>query len=111
MRLTNQVFITIAISLLITCVLWFKPYKNTVVCFDMQKIQGQFIRQLAVHKATDAQVTQATLQFKSILQKTLTTYSKKHGVLILDSKFLLAGGVDVTELVAKELAVAMRKSS
>lgn len=112
MRLTNQIFIMIAISLLITiCTLWFKPYNNRVVCFDLQKIQGQFIRQLAVHKATDVQVARATLQFKSFLQKTLTSYSKKHGVVIVDSKFLLAGSDDVTEIVAKELAAAMRRPS
>lgn len=91
--------------------MWLNSHKNTVVCFDMQKIQGQFIRQLASHKATDAQVAHATLQFKTILKKVLTNYSSKYGVVVLDSKFLIAGGNDVTEVIAKELATAMRAQS
>lgn len=102
-----------SISILIVCSLvwtWI-GYKSTVVLFDIQKIQGQFIQQLALHKASDAQVANASIQFKTVLQKTLRAYSQKQNVIILEKKMVLAGGYDVTNEVADQLAQAMRASS
>ncbi|KTD47795.1 TrbI F-type domain-containing protein [Legionella quateirensis] len=111
MRLIQVVVMCLAATMFIVCGLWLKSPKNTVVCFDIQKIQGQFIRQLAAHNASETQVTRSTLQFKSLLQKTLQNYSQKNKIIVLDSKFHLAGGIDVTEAIANELAFAMSKSS
>lgn len=86
-------------------------HAQSVVSFDARKINGQFIRQLALHKATEDQVVRASLQFKTLLGKTVKSYSQKHHVVILDSTVLVAGGHDVTDAIAKELANAMRATS
>lgn len=111
MRLNYPVFLVLVPSVLLTSALWLKPAKVTVVCFDRQTIQAQFIHQLAQLKATENQVAKASLRFKSLLQKTLQHYSQTNKVIIVDSQLLLAGGIDVTKSIAKELAFAMRKPS
>lgn len=82
-----------------------------VVSFDKEKVTGKFIRQLAIHHASELQVNAATLQFKNRLRTSLSTYSKKHHVVIVEKKFQMVGAVDVTHTIEREVAAAMRAKS
>lgn len=83
----------------------------TIACFDKEKVTGEFIRQLAVHHASESQVKSRTLQFKNRLQTSLAAYSKKHAVVIVDTKSQLAGAADITDTIEHELSQAMRATS
>lgn len=109
MRLTVPLVIVFSVSILMIVQIMVLHAKTTVVSFDKRKVQGQLIRQLAEHHASKAQVSKASLKFKTVLQKTLALYSKANHALIVDRQFVLVGGVDVTDAVAKQLAQAMRE--
>lgn len=85
--------------------------KPRVVCFDKQKMQGQWIRQLAQHKASIWQTSQLTQQFKVALEKTLKDYSEKEQVMIIECAPVLAGANEITEQIAEHIAEVMRTTS
>ena len=88
--------------------IYFKTPQNTVAFFDIKKVQGQFIQQLALHKTPESEVMRLSLAFKKALQKTLTTYSQAHHLVILNSQYCLAGGIDITQDLAHEISLNMR---
>lgn len=109
MRLNLYVFNGIAMFLLVVLVVWSNAGKRQVVSFDRQKIQAQFIRQLAQHNASEQQATRAASHFKKLLQQSLNQYSQKNKAIIFDKSLVLAGSKDVTDSIAEELASLMRK--
>lgn len=87
-----------------------KPQEH-IVLFNKEALQGQLIRQLAEHQATAAQVELATSRFNDSLSQLLTSYAKRHGVVILERKIAFAGGTDITSKLTAELSELMRKKS
>ena len=84
--------------------------KTQVVLFDNHMVHAQLIRQLALHKASDAQIAKASQKLKKLLPKMINEYAQKHHVLIIDKQHVLSGGVDVTSQLMNELSHAMRSS-
>lgn len=82
-----------------------------VVSFDKARIHGHFIKQLALSKATEAQVVLASTRFKSLLEKTIQSYSREQKVIVVERQWVLAGDSDVTGEIAKKLSRAMRGQS
>jgi type-F conjugative transfer system protein TrbI len=112
MKMTSLLLtFAIAFQLVLTAFTVFHNPSVGVVCFDKEKVTGEFIRQLAVHHASESQVKSRTLQFKNRLQTSLAAYSKKHAVVIVDTKSQLAGAADITDTIEHELSQAMRATS
>ncbi len=112
MKITSLLFMfAIAFQLVLTAFTVFHNPGVGVACFDKEKVTAEFIRQLAMHHASDLQVKAATVQFKNRLRTSLTTYSKKHAVVIVDTKSQLAGATDITDTIEHELSQAMRATS
>ncbi|HFE6348862.1 TPA: type-F conjugative transfer system protein TrbI [Legionella pneumophila] len=86
------------------------PQKSIVV-FDEEAVQGQFIRQLAEIKATESQVEQSTRRFNEVLNKVLVDTAQQKKIIILRSSDVLAGGIDITDEVRMKLSKAMRNKS
>ncbi|ARB92960.1 MULTISPECIES: TrbI F-type domain-containing protein [Legionella] len=85
--------------------------KQSIVLFNQEALQGQFIRQLAEHHATAMQVEQATQHFHQSIKKILAQYSKDHQAVILNQKYVFEGGNDITEEVALKLSGLMRSKT
>lgn len=113
MRLTIAIVFGVVLSVFLVAQIIAHYTKHpipSIVSFNPQKVQAQLVRRLALLHASKEQVTKTSLQFKSLLHKSLNEYSKKHQVLIVDSQLLLAGGTDITEVMFKELTRMMRKA-
>ena len=101
----------LASALLIVALLnLLKPVAG-VATFDLQRVQGQFIHQLALHKASRELVNTSSASFKRKLQQVLDVYAREKQVAILDLKQVLASNKDVTEAIIPRLARAMRDPS
>ncbi|MFP3773654.1 type-F conjugative transfer system protein TrbI [Legionella pneumophila serogroup 1] len=85
--------------------------QKSIVTFDKEVVQGQFIRQLAEIKATESQVEQSTRRFNEVLNKVLVDTAQQKKVIILRSSDVLAGGIDITDEVRMRLSQAMRNKS
>ena len=84
-----------------------KP-SDVIVTFDMKRVRGQFIHQLARHHATDAMVTASSAHLSQTLQGVLDAYAASHQVVILEQTTRLAGGEDATDALIPLIARAMR---
>jgi conjugal transfer pilin signal peptidase TrbI len=97
---------------LLTLFLGFNIYglktQNPIALLNSAALQGQFIRQLAEHKASKAQVAQATQHFNQSLKQVLGQYAQTHRVVILSQKNVLVGGKEITSEITKELSRVMR---
>jgi type-F conjugative transfer system protein TrbI len=82
-----------------------------IALFDAEKLRGQLIYQLAEIKATEAQVAVAARKFNAVLPILLREYAKRHRVVIVERRSVLAGGGDITEAIARELSDVMRRAS
>jgi len=113
MRVTVVIVLGLILSCLIVAqLIAFQAYqaKYSVASFDKQRLQGQFINQLALRRLPDEQVAKTSLRFKTLLQKTLDDYSKAHHLILVDRQLTLAGGLDVTEAISRKLKQAIRAS-
>jgi conjugal transfer pilin signal peptidase TrbI len=82
---------------------------SKVVLFDNQAIQGQLIRQLAQHQASEEQVARISYHFKGALNQILKEYALRHDAVILERPSVLAGGTDITNEISNELSRVMGK--
>lgn len=98
----------VLIQIILVSLVFFVVQKPVVVTFDATRVRGLFIRQLANQPLTEAQIKKVSLRYKQQLEKTLSTYSANHQVVIVDSKQVLAGGVDVTDRLMQELSLSMK---
>ena len=80
----------------------------SLVTFDEKRVKGQFIHQLALHHASNEVVKSANVHFNQVLQVALKTYARQHHVVIMAREEVLAGGVDVTDLIIPLVSRAMR---
>ena len=83
----------------------------SVVTFDMRRVKGQFIHQLALHNASQNLVHTSSASFKRKLQAVLDAYAHERQTIILDSSFVLSSGQDVTDVITPRLVSAMRGQS
>jgi type-F conjugative transfer system protein TrbI len=83
----------------------------SIVTFDKEAVQGQFIRQLAEIKATEHQIEQSTRRFKEALNKVLVNQALQKKAIILRKQEVLAGGRDITDEVRIKVNKAMRNKS
>jgi type-F conjugative transfer system protein TrbI len=111
MRLT-PLFLGCALAVFVVVYVFYgiSPQKSIVV-FDREVIQGQFIRQLAEMKATESQVEQSTRRFNEVLNKVLLDTAQQKKVIILRASDVLAGSIDITDEVRIRLSQAMRNKS
>ena len=84
---------------------------DVIVTFDMKRVRGQFIHQLARHHATDEMVKTSSANFNRTLQGVLDAYATSHHVVILEQTTRLAGGEDATDALIPLIARAMRGHS
>ncbi|MCW8445701.1 type-F conjugative transfer system protein TrbI [Fluoribacter gormanii] len=111
MRLTPLVFGCALAVFGVVCGFYSASPQKSIVVFDKEAVQGQFIRQLAEIKATESQVEQSTRRFNEVLHKVLLDTAHQKNVIILRKNEVLAGGVDITEEVRMKLSQAMRNKS
>ncbi|HHU0079773.1 TPA: type-F conjugative transfer system protein TrbI [Legionella pneumophila] len=95
----------------VVCVFYGASPQKSIVIFDIEVVQGQFIRQLAEIKATESQVEQSTRRFNEALNKVLVDTAQQKKVIILKASDVLAGGIDITDEVRIKLSCAMRNKS
>ncbi|HAT3877910.1 TPA: type-F conjugative transfer system protein TrbI [Legionella pneumophila] len=111
MRLTPLVLSCALAAISAFFVLYGVSSQKTIVTFDKEGVQGQFIRQLAEIKATEHQVEQSTRRFSKLLNKALTDIAQQKRVVILNKMDVLAGGMDITDEVRIKLSTAMRSKA
>lgn len=68
----------------------------TLVTFNEEVVRGKLIQQLAKHRASDSQVVTVSTHLKKQLSHVLSEYAVMHRVMIVDSRFVLAGQYDIT---------------
>ncbi|HAU1718463.1 TPA: type-F conjugative transfer system protein TrbI [Legionella pneumophila] len=95
----------------VVCAFYGTSLQKSIVVFDKEVIQSQFIRQLAEIKATESQVEQSTRRFNEVLNKVLVDTTQQKKVIILRASDVLAGGIDITDEVRIRLSQAMRNKS
>lgn len=102
--LSILMLMTLALSLLT----FLKP-KTQIVSFDLTKVKGHFIRQLATLNLNEAQSKIKTELFAKTLRQALADYAKAKNILIFDNKIILAGVTeDITAELADVIAAKMR---
>lgn len=111
MKLLTTALSGLAIALLATVFFALQKPRESVVTFELQRVKGQFIHQLALHHANQQAVTTSSASFKQKLQHVLDDYAREKGVVILDGKQVLSSGKDITEEIIPRLARAMRGPS
>lgn len=111
MRLTSLVLGFALVVFGVVCIFYGVSLQKSIVVFDKEVVQGQFIRQLAEIKATESQVEQSTRRFNEVLNKVLLDIAQQKKVIILRASDVLAGGVDITDEVRINLSRAMRNKS
>jgi type-F conjugative transfer system protein TrbI len=111
MRLTSLVLGCALAVFGVVCIFYGVPLQKSIVVFDKEVVQGQFIRHLAEIKATESQVEQSTRRFNEVLNKVLLDIAQQKKVIILRASDVLAGGVDITDEVRINLSRAMRNKS
>ena len=111
MRLT-PLFLGCALAVFgVICVFYGISPQKSIVIFDKEVIQGQFIRQLAEMKATESQVERSTRRFNEVLNKVLLDTAQQKKAIILRASDVLAGSIDITDEVRIRLSQAMRNKS
>ncbi|HHT9858989.1 TPA: type-F conjugative transfer system protein TrbI [Legionella pneumophila] len=111
MRLTSLVLGCALAVFGVVCIFYGVSLQKSIVVFDKEVVQGQFIRQLAEIKATESQVAQSTRRFNEVLNKVLLDIAQQKKLIILRASDVLAGGVDITDEVRINLSRAMRNKS
>ena len=111
MKLFTITMSCLASALLIAAFIYLVKPGTGVATFDMQRVKGQFIHQLALHNASRDVVNTSSTAFKQKLQQVLDTYAREKQIVILNSQQVLSSGKDVTEDIIPRLANAMRGSS
>ena len=111
MRLTPLVLGCALAVFGVVCGFYGASPQKSIVVFDKEVVQGQFIRQLAEIKATESQVEQYTRRFNEVLNKVLVDTAQQKKVIILRTADVLAGGIDITDEVRMKLSKAMRNKS
>lgn len=101
----------VASALLVVALLSLTKASGGIATFDLQRVQGQFIHQLALHNASRELVNTSSASFKRKLQQVLDVYAREKRVVILDLKQVLASHKDVTDQIIPRLARAMREQS
>lgn len=107
---TSLVFIGMLLALVILKSLLFSS--SPVGLVDVNRIKGQFIRNLAEHKLSSTKARAATILFNKSLKRSLQEYAKAHHMVLVKKDAILEADSktkDVTEAVMKEIAKNMRK--
>lgn len=107
---TSLVFIGMLLALVILKSQLFSS--SPVGLVDVNRIKGQFIRNLAEHKLPSTKARAATILFNKSLSLSLQEYAKAHHMVLVKKDAILEADSktkDVTEAVMKEIAKNMRK--
>ncbi len=111
MKILTFTMSCMAVALACAALLGLMKSGTSVATFDVQRVRGQFIHQLALHKASQELVNTSSVSFKRKLQDVLDAYAHEKRVVILDGKHVLSSGKDVTEDIIPRLSRAMRGQS
>ncbi|RAP34894.1 type-F conjugative transfer system protein TrbI [Legionella quinlivanii] len=111
MRVSPLFLTSIAAVLGIAGISYGMMLKTEIAFFDVEAVQGQFIRQLAEVKASESQVEQSTKRFNAVLNQLLAELALQKKIIILRKNGVLAGGMDITDEVRIKLSQAMRNPS
>jgi len=109
---TSIVFIGMLFILLVLKSLLFSS--SSVGQVDVNRIKGQFIRNLAEHKLSKTKAQAATILFNKALRLSLQEYASAHHLVLVKKGAILEAGSktkDVTEVLMKEVDNNMRKMS
>lgn len=83
---------------------------TSVAVVDINRIKGQFIRNLAEHSLSDVKMSAATVLFNKALKKSVQDYAKNHHVILVKKGAVLGAEInphEVTSEVIKAIAVTM----
>lgn len=111
MKLSLITFGCLVSTLLIGTIFYLVKPEMRVATFDMQRVKGQFIHQLALHNASREVVNTSSTAFKQKLQQVLDVYAREKRLVILDVQQVLSSGKDITDELIPRLAHAMRGQS
>lgn len=107
----KQALSILMLMTLALAILTFLKPKTEIMSFDLAKVKGQFIRQLASLNLTDAQAKSKTELFAKTIKETLADYAQAKHILVFDKQTILAGmSKDVTAELADVIAAKMRGS-
>jgi len=99
---------------LMVCLLWgmhASPKGSTVVTFNQDVINRQFVAQLSQYNLSDEMIRAKTDAFKKALDGALRDYAAKHHALVMNEKNVIAGARDATDAILQLIADHMRTSS
>lgn len=101
---------------IMVCLLWgmhasLSEKGSTVVTFNQDVINQQFVTQLSQYTLSDEMIRVKTDAFKKAVHEALRDYAAKHHALVMMQKNVVAGGRDATQEIEKLIAIHMRKSS
>lgn len=83
--------------------------KQAVVTFKPEKLYQPFVLQLSHLNLSDPLIEKKTQEFRQNLNLSLTEYAKKHQVVILDKKQVLAGGKDISDEILNRMLKRVQK--
>jgi type-F conjugative transfer system protein TrbI len=101
---------------LMVCLLWgmhtsLAQENPSVVTFNQEVINRQFVNQLSQYNVSDEMIRVKTDAFKKALDEALRDYAAKHHALVMQQKNVMAGGQDVTDAILQLIAARMKASS
>jgi len=109
---TSLIFIGVLFALVLLKSMLFSSSSVGVV--DINRIKGQFIRNLADHKLSTTKARRASTLFNKALKQSLEEYASAHDLVLVKKDGVLHAShttKDVTETVMREVANNMRKMS
>ena len=83
--------------------------KPQMVSFKQDKIYQPFVLQLSKLHLSDAILEKKTQEFKQNLNLSLAEYAKKHQVVIVEQKLVLAGALDISDEILKLMSKRVQK--
>jgi hypothetical protein len=100
------VFLTI---LMVIVIVHYIQIPSKVVVLDKDCLISAFVRQLSAHNVSDRVLRLKTNAFRDAMMHSITAYSQKNNVLVLDKKQILSGGVDITSVIEQDVSFRMRE--
>jgi type-F conjugative transfer system protein TrbI len=88
----------------------FHNSKASGVCVNKKALVARFVGQLSQHTLSDDELRQKTVRFRDELNASVHHYADEKRVVVMDTVNRLAGGVDITDVIARDVAQRMRGS-
>lgn len=101
-----QAFFMVLIIFMMASMFYLRP---KLVTFNPDKLYQPFVLQLSQHQLSDEKIFKKTQEFRKNLNLSLAEYAKKHHVVILEQKQVLAGGQDISNEILRLISKRVQK--